>query len=115
MANSLPGKDRLEYNHLKQIDPEAKVFQVIYNRCFLANHVPASWKTATTILIHKKGPSDDPAISAHCVNIIPLQPLIKASYLHSKNVHTLVKDAMSIHLAYSTLLSLSDTKSNSKA
>ena len=61
MANSAPGKDKLEYNHLKLVDPEAKVLQLIYNRCLLAQRIPASWKEATTILIHKKGPSDDPS------------------------------------------------------
>ena len=61
MANSAPGKDKVEYNHLKLIDPDAEILRVIYNRCLLANRIPAAWKEATTILIHKKGPSDDPA------------------------------------------------------
>ena len=61
MANSAPGKDRVEYRHLKSTDPDCAVLTLIYNRCLLANRIPHHWKDATTILIHKKGPSDDPA------------------------------------------------------
>ena len=59
MANSSPGVDRLEYRHLKAIDPAGKLLSLIFARCIAEQDVPAMWKTATTILIHKKGSSDD--------------------------------------------------------
>ena len=55
MANSAPGKDRLEYRHLHLLDPQWQILSKVFRHCFLAKDVPASWKTATTILIHKKG------------------------------------------------------------
>lgn len=61
MANSAPGKDRVEYRHLKLADPNTKILQIIYNRCLEERRIPQPWKDATTILIHKKGPSDDPS------------------------------------------------------
>ena len=61
MANSAPGKDRVEYRHLKQVDPNCKVLETIFNRCLDNKKVPTSWKQSTTILIYKKGNSDDPS------------------------------------------------------
>lgn len=58
MANSSPGKDCLEYRHLKAIDPAAKILNLIFARCLTEQDVPSIWKVVTTILIHKKGPSD---------------------------------------------------------
>ena len=60
MANSGPGKDRVEHRHLKAADPDCMVLTIVFNRCLLANQIPHHWKEATTILIHKKGPSDEP-------------------------------------------------------
>ena len=61
MSNSAPGKDRVEYRHLKMVDPECKVLGLIFNKCLEENKVPLSWKQSTTILIYKKGSSDDPS------------------------------------------------------
>ena len=61
MANSTPGQDKVEYRHLKLADPNAQILQIIYNRCLEERRIPKPWKDATTILIHKKGPSDDPS------------------------------------------------------
>jgi hypothetical protein len=59
MANSAPGKDRLEYRHLRLLDPRCQILAKMFRHCFLAKDVPASWKTATTILIHKKDSTSD--------------------------------------------------------
>ena len=59
MANSAPGKDRVEYRHLRLLDPKGEILHLIYDRCFQQKDVPSPWKTATTILIHKKGPTND--------------------------------------------------------
>ena len=61
MSNSAPGKDRVEYRHLKLVDPNCKVLGAIFNKCLGERKIPASWKNSTTILIHKKGSGDDPS------------------------------------------------------
>ena len=59
LSNSAPGADRVEYLHLKSVDPNCKILCSIYNRCPDANDVPQQWKNANTILIHKKGDSGE--------------------------------------------------------
>ena len=60
-ANTCPGPDRVEYRHLKRVDPSCKILELIFAHCFEAKDVPAAWKSAATILIHKKGPTNDAA------------------------------------------------------
>ena len=64
LSNSAPGADRVEYRHLRAVDPNCKILCAIYNRCLEENDVPKQWKSATTILIHKKGDSHD--VSKFC-------------------------------------------------
>ncbi len=59
LSNSAPGTDRVEYRHLKSIDPKGEVLCSIYNRCLIENDVPSDWKTSRTVLIHKKGDAGD--------------------------------------------------------
>jgi len=59
--NTAPGADRLEYRHLRALDPEAKLITVILNGCLRFQRVPDSWRTGTTILIYKKGDPKDPS------------------------------------------------------
>ena len=61
MNNSAPGRDHVEYRHLKLVDPHATTLCIIFNHCLIAGQIPPHWKQSTTILIHKKGPTDDPA------------------------------------------------------
>ena len=61
MSNSAPGKDKVEYRHLKLVDPNCSMLQVLFNRCFSKKKIPQIWKHATTILIYKKGDSNDPS------------------------------------------------------
>ena len=53
MSNSAPGKDKVEYRHLKLVDPNCSLLQVLFNRCLIENKIPQIWKHATTILIRK--------------------------------------------------------------
>lgn len=53
--NTAPGPDRLQYNHLRSFDTDAKVLTLIYNICLKARKVPSEWKKSTTIFIPKKG------------------------------------------------------------
>ena len=58
-SNTAPGPDRVEYHHLKRIDPNAKLLPLIFNRCLCECDMPKAWKDALNILIYKKGSSDD--------------------------------------------------------
>ena len=60
-ANTAPGPDRVEYQHLKRSDPHGKILTLIFNRCLRQQNVPQSWKDATTVLIHKKDNPSDPS------------------------------------------------------
>lgn len=60
-SNTSPGPDRVEYQHLKRVDPNAKLLSLIFNRCLAQRDVPAAWKDALTILIHKRGDPDNAA------------------------------------------------------
>ena len=59
LSNSSPGVDRVEYRHSKSVDPKCNILALIFARCMTQCDVPESWKSLTTILIHKKGSSDD--------------------------------------------------------
>lgn len=61
MSNSAPGKDKVEYRHLRMVDPECRIITLIFNNCMDAKKIPTSWKQSTTILIYKKGSSEDPS------------------------------------------------------
>ena len=61
MSNSAPGSDRVEYCHLKLVDPDGSLLQVLFNRCLVERKIPLIWKHATTILIYKKGDCNDPS------------------------------------------------------
>ena len=58
-ANTAPGFDKVEYAHLKRIDPPAKILTPMFNRCIQAQDVLAIWKQAVTVLIYKKGEASD--------------------------------------------------------
>ncbi len=61
MSNSAPGKDRVEYRHLKLVDPNCSILGLIFKKCLEEKKIPLSWKQSTTILIYKKGSSDKPS------------------------------------------------------
>ena len=90
LANSAPGKDRLEYRHLRVLDPKCEVLAKIFARCFAAKDVPQQWKTATTILIHKKGLTIDPSnfrpiALMSCLYKLLMSPLAKRVTSHAIN------------------------------
>ena len=66
MSNSAPGPDRVEYQHLKRMDGACRVTLEIFNRCLCTLRIPASWKRAITVLIHKKGDTGDRERSPNC-------------------------------------------------
>ncbi len=40
MSNWAPGKDRVEYHHLRQVDPDCKVLACILNKCLAQKQIP---------------------------------------------------------------------------
>ena len=58
--NTAPGKDKLEFVHIKLVDKKALLLSFIFKAVHRLG-IPASWKTSKTILIHKKGPTDIPS------------------------------------------------------
>ena len=81
-ANTAPGADRVEYAHLKKIDPTGKILTPMFNTCLRAKNVPPIWKEAVTILIYKKG---DPA------DISNFRPIALMSCIHKLLMGILAK------------------------
>ena len=58
-ANTSPGPDRIEYRHLKTLDPQGTILSSMFAHCIKHQDVPPLWKEARTILICKKGSTAD--------------------------------------------------------
>ena len=43
-SNLAPGQDRLEYHHLRLLDPKCKILSHMFSHCFKAKDVPTHWK-----------------------------------------------------------------------
>lgn len=56
--NTSPGADGIEYRHLKKFDKEGKILEALYAAIWRIG-IPSQWKSASTILIHKKGATDE--------------------------------------------------------
>ena len=59
-VNTSPGMDRIEWRHLKVIDRTGSLLQTVLSAVH-ALGIPSSWKQSRTIMIHKKGDTDDPS------------------------------------------------------
>ena len=55
--NSAPGPDRITYSTWRAVDPSCYMLTKILETCRKNKRIPITWKTSTTILIHK---GDDP-------------------------------------------------------
>ena len=56
--NTSPGSDKIEYIHLRKADKKGMVLEQIYAGIWRFG-LPEEWKSANTILIHKKGDTSD--------------------------------------------------------
>ena len=56
--NTSPGSDKIEYIHLRKADKRGLILEQIYAGIWKFG-LPEEWKSANTILIHKKGGTDD--------------------------------------------------------
>ncbi|GFR06620.1 retrovirus-related Pol polyprotein from type-1 retrotransposable element R2 [Trichonephila clavata] len=57
--NSAPGPDGIMYKQWREVDPGCKIVSAIFNICLKLNKIPPSWKSSSTVLIHKNGEHDD--------------------------------------------------------
>jgi hypothetical protein len=57
-ANTAPGRDGLEYRHLRSLDNDGELLATIY-RAVWSLGIPACWKTSRTVPIFKKGDTSD--------------------------------------------------------
>ena len=57
-TNTSPGVDGIEYRHIKALDPQCRLLEVIYERVWQIG-IPDAWRRSRTVPIFKKGdPSD---------------------------------------------------------
>lgn len=52
--NTPPGKDKISYNNLKEVDPDALLTTSIINTCLKYSKIPDAWRQNLTVLIPKK-------------------------------------------------------------
>ena len=57
-SNTAPGKDGLEYRHLRALDPNGELLAAIY-RAVWKHGIPDCWRTSRTVPIFKKGDPTD--------------------------------------------------------
>ena len=57
-TNTSPGKDGLEYRHLRALDPKGTLLEEIYNVVWRIG-MPGVWRTSRTVPIFKKGDTGD--------------------------------------------------------
>ena len=94
-SNSAPGKDRLEYRHLRLLDPKCEILADMFKHCFEARDVPAHWKTATTILIHKKNSTADPSNFRPIALMSCLYKLLMSILARRMTSHAIAHDLLS--------------------
>ncbi|KAG5900199.1 hypothetical protein JTB14_008082 [Gonioctena quinquepunctata] len=59
-SNSAPGKDGIRYSAIKKLDPGCIVMTALFNKVLSLKDNPESGRSASIVLIHKKGARDDP-------------------------------------------------------
>ena len=57
-VNTTPGKDGLEYRHLRKLDPEGLLLEKIYEAAWRFG-IPDDWRTSQTVPCYKKGDTGD--------------------------------------------------------
>ncbi|KAG5893120.1 hypothetical protein JTB14_019323 [Gonioctena quinquepunctata] len=58
-SNSAPGKDDIRYSAMKKLDLGCIVMTALFNKVLSLKDIPDSWRSASIILIHKKGARDE--------------------------------------------------------
>lgn len=59
VSNTAPGPDGVTYANIRAKDRGAHVLFEVYRVCLQHKKIPAAWKEARTVLIHKKGDKED--------------------------------------------------------
>lgn len=52
--NTVPGLDRLTFDHWRSVDPEANTLSNIFSLFLKYQRIPAAWKLSRTVFIPKK-------------------------------------------------------------
>ena len=94
-SNSSPGQDHLEYHHLRLLVPKCEILSHMFAHCFKAKNVPAHWKSATTILIHKKNSTSDPSNFRHIALMLCLYKLLMSILARRMTNHAITNDLLS--------------------
>ena len=94
-SNSAPGQDRLEYRHLRLLDPRCEILSHMFSHCFKAKDVPAHWKSATTILINKKNSTNDPSNFRPIALMSCLYKLLMSILARRMTNHAITNDLLS--------------------
>ncbi len=92
-TNTSPGADKLEYRHLKALDPGGCLLEVLYAAVWKFG-IPAAWKVAKVVLIHKKGETDQ---------VDNFRPISLLSTLYKVFTSVLTSRMVSIATSYSWL------------
>lgn len=81
-ANTAPGKDGLEYRHLRKLDPHGDLLAVVFRHVWRLG-IPACWKSSRTVPIHKKGDTSDLS-NFRPISLLPTMYKIFAGVISSR-------------------------------
>lgn len=88
-CNTAPGKDGLEYRHLRALDQDGHLLATIYRAVWTLG-VPACWKTSRTIPIYKKGDASEYG-NFRPISLLPTMYKIFSGILSSRIMATSMK------------------------
>ncbi|XP_045029421.1 uncharacterized protein LOC123472237 [Daphnia magna] len=88
-CNTAPGRDGLEYRHLRALDTSGHLLASIY-RAVWTYGIPACWKTSRTVPIYKKGDSSDYG-NFRPISLLPTMYKIFSGILSSRIMSTATK------------------------
>ena len=88
--NTSPGKDKIEYLHLKLLDKKALSLETIFKAVHRIG-IPACWKISKTILIHKKGSTDLP-FNFRPISLLPTMYKIYSGILSNRIIKVAVSN-----------------------
>jgi hypothetical protein len=88
-CNTAPGKDGLEYRHLRALDEGGHLLGIIYRAVWTLG-IPACWKTSKTVPIYKKGDSSEYG-NFRPISLLPTMYKIFSGILSSRIMATATK------------------------
>ena len=86
--NTSPGKDKIEYLHLKLLDKKCLLLEKIFKAVHIIV-IPACWKISKTIHINKKGRTDLPS-NIRPIGLLPTMYNIYSGILSNRIIKVAV-------------------------